>query len=72
MVLELLEGVRRELEDVENCALYAVGTAGDTLCTEVVEVVLKVAEVVLKAEVVLIRCVLLCMLESVEGELCEP
>ena len=31
-VLELVEGVRRILEAVENCALYAVGTAGDALC----------------------------------------
>ena len=52
--LELLEGVRRVLEAVENCAQYAVGTAGDALCAEVVEIVLKVVEVALNvAEVVL-------------------
>ena len=45
---EVLEGVRRMLEAVENCALYAVGTAGDALCAEVVEVVRKMVEVVLK------------------------
>ncbi len=28
----VLEGVRRILEAVENCALHAVGTAGDALC----------------------------------------
>jgi len=42
-VLELLEGMRRVLEAVEICALYAVGTA-----SEVAEIVLKVVEVVLK------------------------
>ena len=31
-----------------NCALYAVGTAGDALCAEVLEVVLKELEVVRK------------------------
>ncbi len=33
---------------MENCALYAVGTAGDALCAEVLEVVLKELEVVPK------------------------
>ena len=55
-VLELLEGVRLEgvrLEAVENCALYAVGTAGDSLCAEVLEVVLYVLEVL---NVCAVRC----------------
>ena len=39
---ELLEGVRRVLEAVEICALYAVGRAG-----EVVDVVLNVVDVAL-------------------------
>ena len=38
---------------MENCALYAVGTAGDALCAEGLEVVVEVAEVVVEvAEVV--------------------
>ena len=41
-VLELLGGVRRVPKAVENCVLYAVSTAGDVLCAEVVEVVPKV------------------------------
>ena len=59
-VLELLEGVRRMLEGVRRmlqrvrrilepakiCALYAVGTAGDSLCPEELEVVLYMLEVV--------------------------
>ena len=35
-MLEVLEGVRRILEAVENCVVYAVGTAGDALCADVV------------------------------------
>ena len=31
-VIRMLEGVRRVLEGVENCAVYAVNTAGDALC----------------------------------------
>ena len=97
-VLELNEGVRRILEAVENCALHAVGTAGDTLCAEVLEVVLKVPEccalysggsewcamcamsagghalhavlyTVPYAVLVCGSCMLLCILEAVEGEL---
>src|SRR6266480_6613475 len=60
-VLESLEGMRRILEAVENCALYAVSTAGDARCVlKVVEVVLYILEVVNG-----VRCVLevmLCML----------
>ncbi len=33
------------LEAVGNCALYAVGTAGDSLCAQALEVVLYVLEV---------------------------
>jgi len=47
-VLELPGGVRCVLEAVENCALYAVGTVGDALCAEVVEVAVEVVEVVPK------------------------
>ncbi len=53
--------MRRILEAVENCALYAVSTAGDARCVlKVVEVVLYILEVVNG-----VRCVLevmLCML----------
>lgn len=52
--------MRRILEAVENCALYAVGTAGDALCAEVREVVLYVLEV-LKG----VRCTPFCILEAV-------
>ena len=38
--------MRCVLEAVENCALYAVGTAGDALCAEVLEVMLYMLEVV--------------------------
>ena len=41
-MLELLGVVRHVLEAVENCVLYAVSTAGDVLCAEVVEVMPKV------------------------------
>jgi len=43
-VLESLESVRHTLDAVENCTLYAIGTVGDALCAEVVEVVLYVFE----------------------------
>ena len=33
--------MRRVQEAVESCALYAVGTVGDALCTDEVEVVPK-------------------------------
>ena len=56
-VLELLEGVRRILEAVENSGPYAVGTAGDAPCGDVLEVVLYVESV---------RCTPLCKLEAVE------
>jgi len=55
-VLEVLVGVRRMLEAVENCTVYAVGTAGDALGADVVEVVLggggntKVPEVTLRRQ----------------------
>ena len=39
-VIELLDGVRRILEAVKHCALYAVSTTGDALCAEVLDVVL--------------------------------
>ena len=45
----MLEGVRRMLEAVENCALYAVGTAGNALCAEVLQVVFSVLEVLKRA-----------------------
>ena len=80
-VLELLEGVRRILEAVENSGPYAVGTVGDALCGDVLEVVLAVLkavkvgiyllEVLVVPEVPdVMRCVLLCILEAVEGGLC--
>jgi hypothetical protein len=40
-MLEMLEGVRRRLEVVKNCTISAVGTAGDAICVEVVEVALR-------------------------------
>ena len=67
-VLELLwGGLRRVLEAVENCALYAVSTAGDALCAALYAggyggwaLLLEVLEVVEVAEVKC--CVLQCML----------
>ena len=44
-VLELLESMGRILEALENCALHAIGTAGDALCAEALDVVLHVLEV---------------------------
>ncbi len=52
------EGVRRVLgvlEPVENCALYAVGTVGDAMCAEVVDMMLKVVEVTLKVVEVMLK-----------------
>jgi len=43
-VLESLEGMLHMPDAVENRALYAVGTVGDALCVDVLEVVLHVLE----------------------------
>ena len=78
-VLELLEGLQRILEAVENCALYAAGTARDAPCVEVLEVVFYVLEVpkacavcrfyILEAVEVVLEVVLY-VVEAVNGVRC--
>ena len=60
-VLELLEGMRRILEAVANCALYAVSTADDARCVlKVVEVVVYILEVMNRVRCVLESCSACC------------
>jgi len=60
--------VRRILEVVENCALYAVGTPIDALCAEVLEVIhCKLPSLLEVLEVPkVMHCVLLCLLEALD------
>src|SRR6266480_1759023 len=66
-----MDGVRRILEVVKNCERYAVGAAGEALCAEAVDVVLKALDVVLKVlDVVLKVPDVVRMLEVVNGVRC--